>query len=366
MSRMAPDPVDRSSPMTTTGRDYDRYATAYHRWWAPIIAPAGRGLLEAVAPVLEGPRAHLIDIGTGTGSVAVAALQRWSACRVTGVDPAPGVLAVAGKQARRLGARAEHRLKLLEGDAARVPLPDRSADAVVSSFVVQLVPNRAAATREAFRLLRPGGRYAVLTWQAGSFDSPLYVAFQRALDDEGLEASESREQRPYRSPAGAAAELRRTGLRRVHGQIVTLAHRFEADTYLAVLEGWIENDLFEALDDLRRDRLRRATAKRLAKLGPSDLVWRRRWSAWLETGQPTDSQVAVTSIRSPPQSSCCLRFASRCAWSASQDAEDFPWQAGAWGAGRRSGDDDGAMAGAAPRQGRLLLGARYHMLASPG
>ena len=46
-------------------------------------------------------------------------------------------------------------------------------------------------------------------------------------------------------------------------------------SYLAVLEGWIENELFDALDDSRRERLRRATAKRLAELRPSDFVWRR-------------------------------------------------------------------------------------------
>lgn len=275
MSAMAPDSPDPSAPITTAGRDYHRYATAYHRWWAPVIAPAGRRLLDDVAAMVNGPRAHLIDIGTGTGSVAVAALQRWPACRVTGVDPAPGVLAVAGKAARQLGAGAGHRLTLLEGEAARVPLPDRSAHAVVSSFVVQLVPNRAAVTREAFRLLRPGGRYAVLTWQAGRFDFHPYLAFERALEDVGLEASVSREQRPYRSPAGAAAELRRVGFRRVRGQIVTLAHPFEADTYLAVLEGWLENELFEALDDSRRERLHRATAERLAQVARADFVWRR-------------------------------------------------------------------------------------------
>lgn len=275
MSRMAPDPLDRSAPITTPDRDYSRYATAYHRWWAPIIAPAGRRLLDDVAPMLNGPQAHLIDVGTGTGTLAVAALQRWPACRVTGVDAAPGVLTVAGKEARQLGARARRRLTLLEGEAARVPLPDRSADAVVSSFVVQLVPNRAAATREAFRLLRPGGRYAVLTWQAGRFDFPPYLAFERALEDVGMKATVNREQRPYRSPAGAAAELRLVGFRRVRGRIVSLAHRFEADTYLAVLEGWIENELFEALDDSRRERLRRTTARRLAELRPTDFVWRR-------------------------------------------------------------------------------------------
>lgn len=90
-----------------------------------------------------------------------------------------------------------------------------------------------------------------------------------------MKATVSHEQRPYRSRAGAAAELRLVGFRRVRGQIVMLAHRFEADTYLAVLEGWIENELFETLDDSRRERLRRATATRMAQIRPSDFLWRR-------------------------------------------------------------------------------------------
>lgn len=76
-------------------------------------------------------------------------------------------------------------------------------------------------------------------------------------------------------PSGAAAELRGVGFRRVRGPIITLADRFETDTYLAVLEGWIESELFEALHDSRRERLRRAIAKRLAQVPRSDFVWRR-------------------------------------------------------------------------------------------
>lgn len=84
--------------------------------------------------------------------------------RVTGVDLAPEVLARAGAAAERAGLE----IAWIEGDAEALPLPDGSADAVVSSFGCIFAPRHEAAAREPARVLRPGGRMAVATWTTDS------------------------------------------------------------------------------------------------------------------------------------------------------------------------------------------------------
>jgi len=54
---------------------YDRIAAGYQEWWAPVIAPAALHLLDLVAPtVADRPRARLVDVGAGTGTLARAAV----------------------------------------------------------------------------------------------------------------------------------------------------------------------------------------------------------------------------------------------------------------------------------------------------
>jgi ubiquinone/menaquinone biosynthesis C-methylase UbiE len=151
--------------MTTTEAAYDRFADAYRDWWAPVIGPSAVGLLDRLEGLLRADRPlTLVDIGAGTGTLALAALERWPNVRVIGVDPAGRMLDLAMDAARRAGLGG--RLSVDVGEAASLPLPDASVDAAMSSFVIQLTPNRAAAVREAFRVLRPDGVFACLAWQA--------------------------------------------------------------------------------------------------------------------------------------------------------------------------------------------------------
>src|SRR5439155_251773 len=74
--------------------------------------------------------------------------------RAIGVDMTPEMVWKARENARRLGVPyAEFRL----GEIEHLPLPDASADVVISNCVINLLPDKSAAFREAFRALRPGG-----------------------------------------------------------------------------------------------------------------------------------------------------------------------------------------------------------------
>jgi SAM-dependent methyltransferase len=263
--------------MTTTEAAYDRFAEAYRDWWAPVIAPSAVRLLDRLEGVLPADRpTTVVDIGAGTGTLALAALARWPNMRVIGVDPARRMLDLAMEAARRAGLGG--RLSVDVGDAAGLPLADASVDAAMSSFVIQLTPNRAAAVREAFRVLRPGGVFACLAWQAEDDPFEPESAFDLALDDLDVDTpapGEGDGSRPYASPASAAAELRRAGFRAVSAREEWLEHRYTPGSYVDVLEHWIEDMTFASLDEPMRQRLREKTMRRLERLDSDALVWRR-------------------------------------------------------------------------------------------
>jgi SAM-dependent methyltransferase len=255
---------------------YDRFAAAYRDWWAPVIAPSAVRLLDRLDGLLPADRpSTVVDIGAGTGTLALAALERWPNVRVIGVDPSRKMLDFAATAARDAGR--DKRLSLEVGKAASLPLPDASVDVAISSFVIQLTPSRAAAVREAFRVLRPGGVFACLTWRSGEGPFEPESAFDLALEELGIEAppSGSGNGRPYASPGTAAAELRRAGFRSVHAREEWLEHRYTPRSYLELLERWIENDTFEKLEEPMRRRLRAVGLRRLEQLDPDALLWRR-------------------------------------------------------------------------------------------
>jgi demethylmenaquinone methyltransferase / 2-methoxy-6-polyprenyl-1,4-benzoquinol methylase len=104
---------------------------------------------------------RVLDLCTGTGDLAIAAKTAApSAARVVGVDFAGAMLHVG--QTKLRAARLGHAVALVRGDAARIPVASGSVDAVTIGFGIRNVEDTAAACREIHRVLRPGGRIAIL------------------------------------------------------------------------------------------------------------------------------------------------------------------------------------------------------------
>src|SRR3990172_10522637 len=141
----------------------------YERWWAPIIAPCGRRILDRAEAAVDAGATELLDVGAGTGTVTFEAVRRWNGVRVTAVDPSTGMLALARERAaRELIPAQRRRITFVEAFGDALPHPSAHFDVAVSAFVLQLVPSRGRVLREIRRGLRPGGRIVFVAWVAGA------------------------------------------------------------------------------------------------------------------------------------------------------------------------------------------------------
>jgi arsenite methyltransferase len=124
---------------------------------AAVGASLGCGVPTAVADLHAGET--VLDLGSGAGAdVLISARRVGPAGRAIGLDMTDEMLELARRNAAQAGAE---NVEFLKGHIEAIPLPDASVDVVISNCVINLSGDKPQVLREAARVLRPGGRFAV-------------------------------------------------------------------------------------------------------------------------------------------------------------------------------------------------------------
>jgi ubiquinone/menaquinone biosynthesis C-methylase UbiE len=256
---MTPTRIDSSA----LARVYGDGAETYDAVWSPVIQPGAVAVIDAMQLRAT---SHVLDVGAGTGALTDTLRIAAPAASIVSLDPAPAMLRVALELRHATG---------LVADAAALPLPPSSVDAVLLAYVLFHLLDPLAGLREAARVVRAGGRVGTVTWTSESaypaaqvwdqtlaeLDVPMppahgnhqgldtYDAIERLIDDANL--------RPLRIWTHE------------------LHHTFTPDEFWTLRTGTGCNRArLAALDDTSRERVLPEVRRRLDRLTATDYTFR--------------------------------------------------------------------------------------------
>jgi phosphoethanolamine N-methyltransferase len=166
---------------TADAAEYDDTAIRFLEalWGEGYLSPGGHEEVDRVVAGLDLSDKRVLDIGCGSGGIALHLVEAHDAGHVTGFDVEVPVIEAATRRAadRGLSARAD----FVHGRPGPLPFADAAFDVVFSKDALLHVPDKDALFREIFRVLKPGGSFAASNWMIGhdgepSADMKAYVA----------------------------------------------------------------------------------------------------------------------------------------------------------------------------------------------
>src|ERR1700687_4614089 len=177
-----------------------------------LQASLGCGNPTALAKL--NPGEVVLDLGSGGGiDVLLSAKRVGPTGKAYGLDMTDEMLALANENKRKAGA---DNVEFLKGEIEQIPLPDNSLDVIISNCVINLSADKDRVLREAFRVLKPGGRFAVsdvvtrgeilpeirqsvLLWVGCVAGALVEVEYQKKLRAAGFEQLDLEPTRVYRA-----------------------------------------------------------------------------------------------------------------------------------------------------------------------
>src|SRR4051812_37630436 len=163
------------APVSASAADraeYDETAIRFLAalWGEGYLSPGGPEEVDRVVAGLDLRGKRILDIGCGSGGIALHLIERHGAGHVTGFDVEGPVIAAARERARSKGLAT--RAAFVHGPPGPLPFADASFDVVFSKDALLHLADKDVLFREIFRLVKPGGAFAASDWMMGHEGEP--------------------------------------------------------------------------------------------------------------------------------------------------------------------------------------------------